>query len=444
MGKNPILSPSNQDHAMAAELVGITPFVDRLYQRQKGNGDIRGGFYPVDCTIEEFSAAAAGNPDLKRHDTVVKRHDNGSLVGVPYYTEYKDDLEAIALHLKNASRQCHYPAFRKYLELRAASLLSGNDVDCDIAWVNALDSPVEVIVGPMENYLDRFMGLKCSYESCVLIKDRTADNRLSGFIDARNRLPDALPLLQRGNTVRDPRIIVGNTLAIGGEMKDIKVRGCSLPNNPHVRDTYGVKLTLFKDVIEEQVNGIILPMIACIFGKDLTEVIAHHISVGYLSLIMTHEICHNTGLFPGDLERLGKTNISLEECKATVLGTLCAAQRKNNDASRDELMGLLLGLIGFALMNIRLAQTIPAREPYRTSDSIILNRIIDSGVVFKKDRWVIDIETSFQNLQQLAQDILLLKYGGTSDDALDFIKINAHFESIEPLLNAIKKVTVNL
>jgi hypothetical protein len=127
-----------------------------------------------------------------------------------------------------------------------------------------------------------------------------------------------------------------------------------------------------------------------------------------------------------------------------VLGTLCAAQRKNNDASRDELMGLLLGLIGFALMNIRLAQTIPAREPYRTSDSIIINRIIDSGVVFKKDRWVIDIETSFQNLQQLAQDILLLKYGGTSDDALDFIKINAHFESIEPLLNAIKKVTVNL
>jgi hypothetical protein len=438
-------SEANPDQAMITELIGITSSVDRLYLKQKGNGDIRGSLYPADCTVEEFSVAANTNADLKRHDTVINREKDGSLVAIPYFTEYKDELEIIAVHLHNAAAHCQYPAFQKYLKLRAASLLSGNDVDCDIAWVNAHDSPVEVIVGPMENYLDRFMGLKCSYESCVLIKDRTADNRLSGFIDARNRLPDAFPLLHRGNTVRDPRIIVGNTLAIGGEMKDIKVRGCSLPNNPRVRDTYGVKLTLFKDVIEEQVNGIILPMIACIFGKDLTEASARHIGAGYLSLIMTHEICHNTGLFPGDLERLGKTNISLEECKATLLGTLCAAQReKNNDSSQYKRKGLLLGLIGFALMNIRLAQTIPAREPYRTSDSIILNRIIDSGLVFKMNRWIIDIETSFQNLQQLAHDILFLKYGGTIDDALEFIKINTHLESIEPLLDATKEVSVNL
>jgi hypothetical protein len=103
----------------------------------------------------------------------------------------------------------------------------------------------------------------------------------------------------------------------------------------------------------------------------------------------------------------------------------------------------LLALIGFALMNIRLAQTIPAREPYRTSDTIILNKVIKGGgLVLKNDHWILNEDSVLQSLQQLAQDILFIKSSGTINDAIEFIKKNACPESVEILLDTIKEIPI--
>ena len=165
------------------------PFVTGIGPRPPG-----ARFYPEDMTKEEFEAA-----DLPGKDSLyslIRRDEAGKLVVVPYHEAYKAELQQVAALLRQAAEVASDHGFRKYLGLRADALLSGDYQPSDMAWMDMKDSPIDVVIGPIESYQDALYGTKAAFETFVLVKDIEWSKRLARFAQH-------LPALQRGLPVAD-------------------------------------------------------------------------------------------------------------------------------------------------------------------------------------------------------------------------------------------------
>jgi hypothetical protein len=164
-------------------LDGDTPFVQGVGPRPPG-----AGFYPADMTKAEFEAA-----DLPGKDslyTLLRRDAAGKLMVVPYHVEYATELGQAADLLRQAAKVATDAGFRKYLELRAQALVSGEYQPSDMAWMDMKTSPIDVVIGPIESYQDALYGTKTAFEAFVLVKDVEWSQRLAKFAQH-------LPALQR-------------------------------------------------------------------------------------------------------------------------------------------------------------------------------------------------------------------------------------------------------
>src|SRR5690606_15217814 len=83
---------------------------------------------------------------------------------------------------------------KRYLELRADALLDDEYRESDLAWMDMKDNLIDVVIGPIETYEDKFFGIKAAHEAYVLIKDREWSDRLSRYAALLPSLQQGLPV----------------------------------------------------------------------------------------------------------------------------------------------------------------------------------------------------------------------------------------------------------
>jgi hypothetical protein len=292
------------------------------------------GFYPSDLTKEEFETYAAAHPAereaLESPFTVIKR-DNGKLIAVPYSEVYKDRLLPIAQRLRDAAALTLNPSLKKYLERRAADLLTNDYYESDCLWIDLKDNRPEIVIGPFEVYEDGLLGIKASFESFVYVNDFEAMKKLRGYLDRLDSMQRNLPVEPKYKTARvtgldSPLNVVHEVFTAGDTKAGVQTSAFVLPNDEKVREKKGTKKVFLKNMMEAKFSKSLIP----ISQRVLVPADAARVTFdAYFTEVLLHEISHVLGvnyvvLPDGTKTTVGKAlkdlNAAIGEGKADIVG----------------------------------------------------------------------------------------------------------------------------
>lgn len=313
-------------------LAGNAPFLPGVGPKPEG-----ANVYPADMTKEQFETAVAGGgaraDSLRSLYTLVRRDASGRLTAVPYSRAFRPNMERAAARLRQAAALAEDPGFRRYLELRAAALLSDNYQPSDLAWLDMKNNTLDVVIGPIETYEDALFGYKASYEAYVLVKDLEWSRRLS-------RYAALLPALQRGLPVpdaykretpgTDSDLNAYDVLYYAGEANaGSKTIAINLPNDEQVQLQKGTRRLQLRNAMRAKFDRILVPIANMLIAPDQRR----HITFdAFFGNTMFHEVAHGLGIKNtidgrGTVrEALKEQASALEEGKADVLGLYMQVQ----------------------------------------------------------------------------------------------------------------------
>ncbi|HEY0037181.1 MAG TPA: hypothetical protein VGB66_10865 [Longimicrobium sp.] len=313
-------------------LAGNAPFLPGVGPKPEG-----ANVYPADMTKEQFEAAVAGGgaraDSLRSLYTLVRRDAGGRLMAVPYSRAFRPNMERAAARLRQAAALAEDPGFRRYLELRAAALLTDDYQPSDLAWLDMKNNTLDVVIGPIETYEDALYGYKASYEAYVLVKDLEWSRRLS-------RYAALLPALQRGLPVpeaykretpgTDSDLNAYDVLYYAGEANaGSKTIAINLPNDEQVQLQKGTRRLQLKNAMRAKFDRILVPIASMLIAPDQRR----HITFdAFFGNTMFHEVAHGLGIkntIDGGgtvREALKEQASALEEGKADVLGLYMQVQ----------------------------------------------------------------------------------------------------------------------
>jgi hypothetical protein len=292
------------------------------------------GFYPPDLTKEEFEAYLKQHPELREtfeSPYTVIRRDGGSLKAVPYNIAYKEDLEAIAGYLREAAALTSNASLKRYLEEKAADLLSNDYFNGDCLWIDLKGNLVEIVIGPYEVYEDGFMGLKASYESFIYLNDREEMKKIEGYLNFLEEMQRNLPVApkykdQKVTGLESPLHVVVEVLTAGDCRAGVQTSAFVLPNDERIREKKGTKKVFLKNIMEAKFGKSLVPIAQRVLSPDDAACVSFF---AYFNETILHEICHALGLNYVTLPDGTKTTVnkalrdlqsSIEEAKADVVG----------------------------------------------------------------------------------------------------------------------------
>lgn len=201
----------------------------------------------------EMKDLAGFREEYPLNSRLVKRE--GRLVEEPYRIggKYDPEIKRIVGHLEEAAK--HAPAtMREALAALVQFYRTGATADrekYDIAWVRDKDSPVDVINGFIEVYLDA-RGVKGSWESVVYFVNQEKTGEIRKLAADAQWFEDHMPWLKE---YRKPNVqgITANAIEVvieTGDCGPITPIGINLPNDQEVRERYGSKSVSLANVLE--------------------------------------------------------------------------------------------------------------------------------------------------------------------------------------------------
>jgi len=296
------------------------PFVAGIGKKPPG-----ANFYPTDMSVDEFKKANL--PDKDSLYTLLRRDPKGALITVPYHQAYQDQLAKASDLLNQASALSANPSFKKFLSLRAQSLLTDQYQQSDFAWLDVHDNPVDVIIGPIETYQDGLFGYKASYECFVLLKDQDWSVKLKRFAHFLPALQKDLPVppkYKKETPGSDSDLGAYNAIYYAGDANaGAKTIADNLPNDEQVQLQKGTRRFQMENVIHAKFDKIMMPVAKELIAPDQVQ---HVTFDAFFQNTMFHEVAHGLGI---KNTVKGKETVrkalkdyasSFEEGKADVLG----------------------------------------------------------------------------------------------------------------------------
>ena len=290
------------------------------------------GFYPADLTREEFDAYLAAHPAereaLMSPYTVVKRQGD-RFVAVPYSVEYREWLEPAARLLERAAARTSNASLKRFLTLRAQAFRTDDYFESELAWMDLAGTPIEVAIGPYEDYTDRLYGQKTAFESFVTLKDPEESAALDKYkrylrdMEANLPIEDRYKNFQRG--FESPIAVADQVQGGGDNVPGTQTIAFNLPNDERVREAKGAKKVILANVLGAKYDRILDPMADVVLVPDQARLVARK----YMEAeTLFHELSHSLG--PGTItvdgrqttvdEALKDIGGALEESKADVMG----------------------------------------------------------------------------------------------------------------------------
>jgi hypothetical protein len=281
-------------------------------------------FYPADITKEELEKS-----DVKDKNGLysVIRRENGKLVAIPYRVYFATELQKASSLLKQAALITDNEGLKKYLNLRADALITDNYTASDYAWLDMKSNGLDIIIGPIENYEDKLLNARASFESYVLVKDKEWSKRLAKYVAL-------LPELQRGLPVADKykREVPGTDSELnaydvvyyaGDCNAGSKTIAVNLPNDEKIQQQKGTRRSQLKNAMKAKFDKILVPIANVLIDPSQQQYIKFD---AFFANVMFHEVAHGLGI-KNTITGKGMVRSALqeqyswlEEGKADVLG----------------------------------------------------------------------------------------------------------------------------
>ena len=289
------------------------------------------GFYPADITKEELN-----NADVKDKTglySLIKRDELGNLYSTPYSEEYAVELAQAAKLLRDASKLADDKEFANCLNLRADAIQSDDFQASDFAWMDMKNNPIDVVIGPIENYEDQLFGYRAAYESYVLIKDLKWSERLAKFAAFLPELQKGLPVDSKYKQEvpgSDADLNAYDVVYYAGHSNaGSKTIAINLPNDEQVQLEKGTRRLQLKNAMRAKFDKILVPIAEQLIVPEQRK----HITFdAFFANTMFHEVAHGLGIKntitgKGTVRQSLQEHASaLEEGKADILGLYMVEQ----------------------------------------------------------------------------------------------------------------------
>jgi hypothetical protein len=393
------------------------PFIDGFGPKPLG-----AQFYPEDMSRGEFEEAYL--PGKAGLYSFVRRDNDGKLRIVPYHVEYAEELAEAAGLLREAAKLAESPDFANYLKLRAAALISDEFQLSDSYWMDVKDNQVDVVIGPIETYLDRLFGYRTAYESYVLIKDLEWSERLSRFAGF-------LPVLQEGLPVPDDykRESPGTNADLnaydvvyyaGHSNAGSKTIAINLPNDEEVQLEKGSRRLQLKNAMQAKYEKILEPIADVLIDESQRQ----HITFdAFFSNTMFHEVAHGLGIKntingKGTVQHaLQEYASSMEEGKADILGLYMISElHKAGELGDVDLRDFYVTFMAGIFRSVRFG----AASAHGKANMVRFNFFLDEGAFIRNSetgRYRVDFERFEAAIEKLSRLLLTLQGDGDYEGA---------------------------
>ncbi len=402
-------------------LAADQPFIESAGPRPPG---VR--FYPQDMTKAEFEAWQQDGKDGQY--TIVQRDSGGNLTLLPYSEAFADQINAVADLLVKASTLAEDPEFAAYLKLRAEALKSDDYQASDMAWMDMKNNPVELVIGPIENYQDALYGYRSAFETFVLIKDQVWSKRLARFAQYMPELQRGLPVADAYKAEMpgsDADLNAYDLAYCAGDCNSgAKTIAINLPNDEEVQMAKGTRRLQIKNSMLAKFNQILLPIAAELIAADQRQ----HITFdAFFSNTMFHEVAHGLGIkttLDGSntvRQALKEHASALEEGKADILGLYMVQRlREMGEITEGELMDNYVTFLAGIFRSVRFG----ASSAHGRANMIRFNYFSDAGA-FSRDpetgTYRVNVTEFEQAVKDLSNDLLVLQGDGDYDKVAAFV-----------------------
>jgi hypothetical protein len=398
------------------------PFIPGVGSKPKG-----ACFYPTDMTREDLEAARVARPDLRDSFdslyTLVRRGTRGELMPVPYSIAFRDHLEAAARRLLEAASLARDDGLRRYLVYRAEALMSDDFGASDRAWMDMKTNTIDVVIGPIESYEDKLLGIRASYEGYVLVKDLAWSERLARYAAVLPELQKALPVPDRYKQETpgtDSDLNAYDAVFYAGDCNaGSKTIAINLPNDEEVQLEKGSRRLQLKNVMRAKFDKIMVPISSLLIAEDQRR---HVTFDAFFGNTMFHEVAHGLGIKntingKGRVrEALAELDTVFEEGKADILGLfmverLVASGDWTEATLEDHYVTFLCGIF----RSVRFG----ASSSHGRANMIRFNFFNEKGA-FRRDAsgsYRVDMARMKEAIAELSGKILILQGDGDSKGA---------------------------
>lgn len=382
-------------------------------------------FYPVDMTKEEFEAFE--DPNKTSLYTLIVRDDEGNLKSVWYHEVYAAQIEEAASLLEQASELAGDAEFASYLKLRAIALRTDDYLESDMAWMDVRNNNVDLVIGPIENYVDALFGYKAAHEAFILIKDIAWSDRLSRYAQFLPDLQKQLPVEENYKKEvpgSDADLNAYDVVFYAGDcnMAD-KTIAINLPNDEKVHLEKGSRKLQLKNSMKAKFDNILVPISTELIAPEQRK----HITFdAFFSNTMFHEVAHGMGIkntIDGTStvrKALREQYSPLEEAKADILGLFLVTKLHEMGEFRDtELMDNYVTFMAGFFRSVRFG----AASAHGKANMMTFNFFLEEGAFTRSEdgTYAIDMEKMMEASRKLTGKILTAQGNGDYEMVKEWI-----------------------
>ena len=417
----------------------------------------QGNFYPAAATKAEVEKWINSLPDAERRRatgffTTIRRGPDGRFTLVPYSVEYQGELTHVAGLLRDAAALTQQPTLKSYLEKRAASLLSNEYYDSDVAWME-LDASIEPTIGPYEVYEDEWFNYKAAFETFIALRDDAETKKLARFSGELQEIENNLPIDPK---YRNPKLgalapirVVNTVFSSGDANRGVQTAAFNLPNDERVTAEKGSKRVMLKNNQEAKFRMVLQP----ISKVALSSVDQQNVSFeAFFTHILMHELMH--GLGPHNItiggrattvrQEMKELSSAMEEAKADVSGLFALqflVDRGKLDKAFDQTM--YTTYLASMFRSIRFG----INEAHGRGVALQLNYFLDNGgvKVAADGTFTVDPARIRQNVIDLTRDIMTIQAVGDYAAAKQLIdKLVSIRPPVQVVLDKLRDVPVDI
>ena len=430
------------------------PFIDGVPKEKPAHAS----YYPDDMTKEEFNSWLQTLSDADKHKAtgffhLIRRGPDKKLTLVPYSVAYKEYLVPAAKLLREAAALTTNATLKDFLNKRADAFGSDDYYESDVAWM-ALDSPIDVTIGPYETYEDELFSYKAAFEAYVTLRDDAETSKLAKFSGHLQELENNLPIDPR---YRNPKLgpaspirVVNNVFSSGEGNSGVQTAAFNLPNDERVVKEKGSKRVMLKNVQDAKFNKTLVPISRVVLDASDQAALAFD---SFFTHILCHELMH--GLGPHNIsvngqettvrKQLKELYSAIEEAKADMTG-LWALQFMIDRGIIEKGMERTLYTTYLASMfrSVRFGIT----EAHGRGVALQFNYLSDEGAIkFNEARGTFSIDNSKikESVTKLTRELLTLQAEGSYDKAKSMLdKFAVIRPPMQQALDKLKSVPVDI
>ena len=382
-------------------------------------------FYPSDMTKAEFEQADLANKDGLY--SIISRNDEGKLIAVAYSEMYSDEINRAAAILEKAATFADDKEFANYLTMRAKALRTDDYQASDLAWMDMKNNPIDVVIGPIENYEDQLYGYRAAFEAYVLIKDLSWSEKLAKYAQYLPELQKELPVSKKYKAEvpgSDADLNAYDVIYYGGHSNaGSKTIAINLPNDEQVQLEKGTRRLQLKNAMRAKFDTIMLPIADTLIVPEQRKNVTF---TGFFANTMFHEVAHGLGIKntlndKGTVRQSLKEHASaLEEGKADILGLYMIRQLLEKDAITE---GTLEEYYTTFLAGIFRSVRFGASSAHGKANMVRFNYFQESGAFSRNEQglYSVNMDKMTAAIDSLSKLILTLQGDGDYQGVNDLV-----------------------